>query len=965
MNDTWAGGHFHELVADMARRRPDATAVVRRGESITYGALDEAANRLAQHLIRLGGGPGRRIGVCLERSIESVLAQLAVFKTGGAAVLLDPEYPRQRLRFMLTDAGAAAVVTRDDLRDHVEGCCPIVEVGDPAWRSAPAEDPGVPVADETVCHIAYTSGSTGTPKAVLLRHGPMRNTVNVLREQCGIDEETRGSWLCSPGFGLVEVDPFPILAAGGTVLIPEPDVAQSAAQLRDWLVEERITQSLVLTAMAERIWNLDWPDGTALRVMRIAGERVRTWPRDGLPYRVLNVYGSAEANVVATCDLTEMAAGVPAERRGEVLPPVGRPVANVRMYVLDEKMAEVPPGVTGELYISGASLSQGYLNRPDVNGAKFLPNPLPGDPYPVLYRSGDFAQMWADGTVEIIGRTDDQVKIRGYLVHLGEVESVLAAQPGVMQCAVLAREDIPGERRLVGYVEPTPGGTVAVFALRRAMSERLPAHMVPAAFVVGDLPTTVNGKIDRAKLPPPSRERPDLGVPFVAPRTELEQVLAVIWADVLDLDEIGVDDSFFELGGDSLRATRLLAGMRAELDAGLDTGIGMADLLKAPTVAGIAALCGERASAPEAVPPALTPDPASRFEPFPPTDGQRAQFAAPGGHDHLEWHRDWLDVDAFREAWAALRTRHDALRTVRHDDDSLVVLPPEGVAGDVVVRDLRDLRPEEAERSAAALRERWTATPVPTPGAPLHELTVVLLPGDAVRVLLSVHRAVADARSVHHVLLPELSELYEDPDAAPAALPRLEVTFRDCAGHVQPGRTVQGTAIPEAGDSGAREHRTHTGEAWQWTALATRAEQTGATPAATVLAAVAETVAAHEGFSLFANELGRPPVHPGVSGVVGDFSRRTRVLSEGDVPVVVTNLLAHRPVASGGAFAVEDRGVFGAPGAAVHLLVRETDGRLRLDWDLPDDPAARRLAADCEAAVARLSVSAQLVETGR
>ncbi|MEW9532613.1 amino acid adenylation domain-containing protein [Microbispora sp. NPDC049125] len=957
MNDTWPGGHFHELVAEIAQRRPDATAVVHRGTSTGYGELDEAANRLAQHLIRLGSGPGRRVGVCLERSTESILAQLAVFKTGAAAVLLDPEYPRQRLRFMLTDAAAIAVVTREGLRDHVDGCCDVVLVEDPAWRSAPAEDPRGPVTPESVCHIAYTSGSTGTPKAVLLRHGPMRNTVHVLREQCGLGEDSRGSWLCSPGFGLVEVDCFPILAAGGTVLIPEPDVAQNAVQLRDWLVGERIDQSLVLTAMAERIWNLDWPDDTALRVMRIAGERVRTWPRDGLPFHVLNVYGSAEANVVATCDLTEMARGIGPDRRGDLLPPVGKPVANVRMYVLDEGMAEVPPGVTGELYISGASLSQGYLNRPDVNSAKFLPNPLPGDPYPVLYRSGDFAQTWADGTVEIIGRTDDQVKIRGYLVHLGEVESVLAAQPGVMQCAVLAREDVPGDRRLVGYVEPAPGAQVPVSALRRAMADKLPAHMVPAAFVVGDLPTTVNGKIDRAKLPPPSRRRPELDTPYVAPRTELERVLMVLWSDVLGIDELGVHDSFFELGGDSLRATRLLTGIRSELGAEL----GMADLLRAPTVAEIAGLCGERAAVPEETRPVLTPDPGGRYAPFPLTDGQRAQLSGPGGHDHLEWHRDWLDVDAFRQAWSALRARHDALRTVRRDDDTLVVLPRDAVEDDVLVRDLRDVSPEEAERSVAGLRERWAATPAPGRGTPLHELTVVLMPGDAVRVLLSVHRAVADARSLHHVLLPELSDLYEDPDLA---LSDPGVTFRDCAVHVTPDKPVP-DAQTTGEATGTRDHRTYAGEAWQWTALVTRAGQTGTSPAAMVLAALAETVAAHEKFSLLANELTRPPVHPGISGVVGDFSHRRPVLSEGEVPVVVTNLLAYRPVASGSAFAAEDHGVFGAPGAAVHLLVREVEGRLRLDWDLPADPAAQRLAAACETAVARLSASTHPVETGR
>lgn len=589
-----AEGYFHELVAGLAQRDPDATAIVHRGASLSYGELDESANRLAGYLAGLGSGPGARVGVCLERSTDSILAQLAAFKTGAAAVLLDPEYPQARLRFMLTDSGAIAVVTRSALAERVDAGCPVVRIDDPSWRSTQPQDPRVPVSDHTVCHIAYTSGSTGTPKAVLLRHGALRNTVRVLREQCEIDGESRGSWLCSPGFGLVEVDCFPLLAAGAVLHIPEPDVVASPVRLRDWLVGERITQSLVLTAMAERLWSLDWPADTPLRVMRIAGERVRTWPPEHLPFPVHNIYGSAEATVVATCDLTATGRDLGPARCAELMPPVGKAVANVRMYVLDQDMVPVSPGVTGELYVSGASLAEGYLNRPEANRVKFLANPIPDDPYPVLYRSGDVARTWDDGTVEIVGRTDDQVKIRGYLVHLGEVESALATQPAVRQCAVLAREDVPGERRLIAYVELSGNRPFAVPALRRALAERLPAHMVPAAFVVGDLPTSANGKIDRSRLPPPPRSRPELEVPYVGPRNDLERTLAALWAEILDLTEVGVLDRFIELGGDSLRATQLLSRISTELDVEL----GMADLLRASNVAEIALLCVERDSGP-------------------------------------------------------------------------------------------------------------------------------------------------------------------------------------------------------------------------------------------------------------------------------------------------------------------------------------------------------------------------------
>ncbi|MGW4381389.1 amino acid adenylation domain-containing protein [Kitasatospora sp. NPDC004531] len=941
-------GWFHHLVADVAARRPDAVAATCRGTAVTYGALDEDANRLAQHLLTLGAGPGARVGVCLERSIESLLVQLAVFKTGSAAVLLDPEYPQERLRFMLADSGAVAVATRGSLTARIDdGARPVllVDAPDAAWRSAEPIDPKADIAAPTVCHIAYTSGSTGVPKAVLLRHGPMRNTGLVLRQECGIDENTQGSWLCSPGFGLVEVDCFPVLAAGGTVHIPDPAVASDPARLRDWLVRERITQSLVLTAMAERLWGLDWPASTPLRIMRIAGERVRSWPPQHLPFHVLNVYGSAEATVVATCDLTELGGRLGVERTAELLPPVGTAVANVRIHVLDQDLEPCPPGVDGELYISGASLSEGYLNRPDANSSKFLPNPVPGDPYPVLYRSGDIARTWEDGTLEIVGRTDDQVKIRGYLVHLGEVESALAALPGVHQCAVLAREDTPGERRLVAYVEPSPAPAAppSVPALRRAMVERLPGHMVPAVFVVGDLPTSVNGKIDRAKLPAPPRSRPELDVPYREPASDLERRIARVWADVLDLDDLGADDSFFELGGDSLRATRLLATLRTAL--GLD--LSMADLFAEPTVAAVARRSGA-ADGPALAP--LAADPAARHLPFPLTPAQRRQLA--DGWDHLAWDRDWLDTDQFLDAWDALTDRHDALRTVLVDDSTQQVRPsgPEAVT----VTDLGAQTPSCAAANAEALWAEQLAADAPAPGEPLHRLHLVLLPGKAVRIQLAVHRAALDADSLHRLLLPELADLYEDVDT-PRARPG--ASFRDWA--LPPAAAAELPAAPPA--TPLPEHRATVLEAWQWTALNAAAEQAGTTAAQAVLTVLAQTVAAHGGLTLRATGAARDAVHPELDRVAGPFAEPAAV----DGPALVVTSLLDRPGAAA-SFGPESRARFGAPGAAAHLLVRVLDGRLRLDWDLPpaDLPigglpagSVHRLARACDSGVGLLTAS--------
>ncbi|MFF5183954.1 amino acid adenylation domain-containing protein [Streptomyces sp. NPDC000345] len=584
---------FHELVAEHARRTPDALAVILPGTRLTYRELDGRANQLAHRLAARGVRPGDRVGVCFPRGAESLIAQLACFKLACAAILLDSDFPADRVRYMIEDASAAVVLTLAAHVDKVRGLAPVIALDTDDWRTEPDTEVSEPVDADDLIHICYTSGSTGAPKAVMVRFGAARNLIHSMAELTGTTGASQGTWLAAPGYGMIEVECFPVLARGGTVHIPDVSVVSSEHRLQEWFLREGITTTLLMKPMAERLWRLEWPEDTPLENIRVCGERIQSWPPAGLPFRLINLYGSAEATVVASCDITGLGERLGAQGRARRLPPIGRPTTNVTTYVLDEELRPLPPGLVGELCIAGVSLSAGYLGRPEATAEKWITNPIDPARHPVMYRTGDLARYWPDGSIEIVGRTDNQVKVRGNRVHLGEIEVVLTTLPGVSQAAVLAHRDGQGDVQLTAYIEPGPEPAPSVRDLRRGLSQRLPSFMVPAVYVIGGLPTSVNGKIDRAALPEPPRSRPELDTPYQAPAGELEEALLGLWTKVLELDGVGVHDNFFELGGDSLRAARLTTLVREEFTVDIE----IVDLFDEPTVAQMAALVAARVPA--------------------------------------------------------------------------------------------------------------------------------------------------------------------------------------------------------------------------------------------------------------------------------------------------------------------------------------------------------------------------------
>ncbi|RVX38737.1 amino acid adenylation domain-containing protein [Nonomuraea polychroma] len=590
-NDTaqrWPDTSYPDLVEEHVRAKPGEPAIVHAGRTITYGELGSLTNRLARKLIELGAEPGRRVGLLLPRSADFIVATLGVFKTGAAVVPLDPVNPDTRIGYMIGDSEPLVVIAGKAQRHRVPKTVPCLVIGGDDLDGVPDDPVSAPVTDDTISHLIYTSGSTGDPKAVLERHRALVNLVHWTKRAYDVRPGDRASWLSTPGFAVQVMEWMPYIALGVPVHIGDP-VDRTPEQLRDWLLQEGITHAMLVAALAERAWAVTWPADTRLRIMVTTGERVHTWPPADKPFTVVMTYGSTETTHVLTCldigagiDFTS--AATPEEVRAVRPVPVGRPISNLRVYLLDPAGAPVPVGAVGRVHVAGAGMSAGYHERPELTDSKFLANPLPEEPEPILYDTGDLARFRADGAIELLGRSDSQVKIRGFRVELGEVESVVCAAPGVEEGVVVTYEPTPGDVRLAAYVAgarlPTPQ------EVRTYVSNRLPHYMVPSVVVpLGKLPRLANSKLDLRSLPAPEETiRDGLSTEFAEPRGPLQKEVARIWSEVLRVDRVGAHDNFFELGGHSVLAVR----MASAVGAAFDVKIKIPDLCKHATVAAFA-----------------------------------------------------------------------------------------------------------------------------------------------------------------------------------------------------------------------------------------------------------------------------------------------------------------------------------------------------------------------------------------
>ncbi|HEU4886043.1 MAG TPA: amino acid adenylation domain-containing protein, partial [Longimicrobium sp.] len=772
----------HELFEAQAARTPDAVALVYEDEEVTYAELNARANRLAHHLADLGAGPEARVGVCVERGVEMVVALLAVLKAGGAYVPLDPEYPEERLGYMLRDSAPVVLLTQRSLAGRFDGSGVPIEVLDgdaSAWTGRPDSDPGRgALTPDNLAYVIYTSGSTGKPKGVMNGH---RGVINLLAWSQRHWELGAGDAVLqrtSLSFDVSVRELFSPLVAGARLVIVRPGGQREV----DYLVEvvrrqEVSTMVLTVSHMQAFLEHPGLEGCSSLRRIVLGGESLPVGMvaelRSRLPgARLYHEYGPTEATVTSTVRACVAEGDAPGAS-------IGGPISNTRVYLLDTRGEPVPVGVAGELYVGGAGVARGYLGRPALTAERFVPDSFGAGPGARLYRTGDLGRWLADGTVEFLGRVDTQVKVRGHRIELGEIEARLLEREGVSEAVVAVREDGAGNARLVAYVV----GEADAGTLREHLRRELPDYMVPAAFVpLERLPLTPSGKLDRKALPAP--ELASDSDRYVAPRTPVEEVLAEIWAEMLRLERVGVEESFFELGGHSLLATRLVSRVRQVFGVELP----LRALFEGPTVAALAGRVEEMRRAGLPVLPPLVPIERTGAPPLSFAQ-ERLWFIdrLEAGNAHYNIAAAWrlrgaLNEAALERALGEVVRRHEALRTVFTEVDGSpvqVIAPFGGFA--LPVEDLSALG--EADREAAVRRRAGEEARrgFDLSAGPLFHAALLRLDADDHVLLFSMHHIVSDGWSMG-VLLREVSALYGaylEGGASP--LPELPVQYADYA----------------------------------------------------------------------------------------------------------------------------------------------------------------------------------------
>ncbi len=771
----------HQLIEATVGRTPGATAAEFEGRTLTYDALNRRANQVARQLRALGVANDTLVGLCVDRSIDMLAGLLGVLKAGGAYVPLDPSYPADRVSFMIADSGMTVLITE---RGHA-GLVAIPEgvrvlfIDDPSIAAQDDTNLGIDPSSATpdnVAYVIYTSGSTGVPKGVLVPHRSVVNLLASVARRPGLAAHDVVLAITTLSFDIAVSEILLPLTVGARIVIVSRAVASDGVELLRVIRDAGVTFVDATPSTWRLLIDAGWSGGEGLTAICTGEAMPRDLARELVERAgcVWNGYGPTETTVWSTFWEVKR----PVER---IL--IGTPVANTRIYVLDDRRQPVAVGVPGELYIAGSGVTCGYLNRPELTAERFLPDPF--DPSRPMYRTGDLGRYLNNGVVECLGRNDDQVKVRGFRIELGEIEDVLGRHEGVARAAVIAREDRPGDRRLVAYIVASHGAAPAAAVLRTHVLRTLPDYMVPAAFVrLETMPLTPSGKVDRRALPAPAGTRSQSG-PFVAPRTPTEALLAALWQQVLGIEQVSVTEDFFSLGGHSLLASQVLARLRR--DHGIE--VRFRTFFEASTIARLAL-------AVDALP--RTPERSDRSIPHHADAGPRPLSVSQQRMWLLEmmdphqrvvhnmpcaWRLSGvLDPAALERSLAVIVSRHDTLRTrivVRDGIPFQELAPHASVA--IGHRDLRDRPVADRDAALRVFFDREIAAPLDISSAPLFRATLIRLDETEHVLFVLPHNLIWDGWSFA-IFLRELAALYNAfVKGALSPLPALPVSYADFA----------------------------------------------------------------------------------------------------------------------------------------------------------------------------------------
>jgi amino acid adenylation domain-containing protein len=772
---------LHQLFEQQVERTPEAVACVFEDHALTYRELNQQANQLANYLRKLGAAPGQRVGIFVERSSRMMIGLLGIQKSGAAYVPVDPAYPAARIATMLEDAAVPVLVTEHALLPTIQPLpAATIVCLDSDWDAISREsaaDLASGATPEDLVYIIYTSGSTGKPKGVQVQHRAVVNLLTSMAKHLQVAANDVFPALASFAFDMSIPELYLALVTGGCVAIGHRHLAGDGEELASFLKKNRST----IVHATPTTWNLLLEAGfTGAGLKRVIGAEavppeLCTSLLEAEP-SLFNFYGPTETTVWSTFHHF---------RTKDETVVVGRPIANTQVYILDDHLQPAPIGIAREIYIGGDGVAQGYFNRPQLTAEKFIPNPF-GTPGSQMYRTGDLGRYLPDGRIECLGRADSQVKVRGYRIELGEIEAVLARHPAVQECVVVAREDVPGEKKLVGYIVLTAAQVATSQELRTWVKDRLPEYMVPVAIVeMAKFPLTPNGKVNRKTLPAPEARRMESDVAFIGPRTPAEEIIESIWTEVLRLDKISVHDNFFELGGHSLLGTQVISRVREAF--GVD--MPLRTLFEAPTINGLAEHVAQlrgRGSALAFAPLA----PAQRNAKAPLSFAQQRLWFL----DQLEPQNPLYNVPyimrlqgpmkagVLEESLNEILQRHESLRTRFEGSDGEPVQVIEAVEKlPFTTLDVSNLPPESRLAGARQLAMDEAKRPFDLLVAPLVRALLIKLADDDHALVINMHHIITDRWSFG-VLSQELAALYESfSQGKPSPLEPLPLQYADYA----------------------------------------------------------------------------------------------------------------------------------------------------------------------------------------